>query len=138
MDCQVFYIGKTKRRLHDGKTEHFKEITSSCHASAIADVTSTGILKWNHFDILAKGQSDTHCKIKEILLIREVKPTLNDNVSRRKALSLLDVNFSQLLSLLLLEGRTGGSLARFTDRKIRGSRITDIKISFSRITKIRK
>ena len=23
-DCQDFYIGKTKRRLHDRKTEHFK------------------------------------------------------------------------------------------------------------------
>ena len=30
-------------RLHDRKTEHFKAITSSCHASTIADhVTSTG------------------------------------------------------------------------------------------------
>ena len=42
-DCQDFYVGKTKRRLHDRKTEHFKAITSNCHASAIADhVTSTG------------------------------------------------------------------------------------------------
>ena len=42
-DCQDFYIGKTKRRLHDRKTEHFKGITSTFHASAIADhVTSTG------------------------------------------------------------------------------------------------
>ena len=85
-DCQDFYIGKTKRRLHDRKTEHFKAITSTCHASAIADhVTSTGHnLKWDHFEILAKGRSDTHCKIKETLLIRELKPTLNDNVSSEK------------------------------------------------------
>ena len=42
-DCQDFYIGKTKRSLHDRKTEHFKGITSTCPASAIADhVTSTG------------------------------------------------------------------------------------------------
>ena len=61
-------------------------ITSGCHASAIADhVTSTGHnLKWDHFDILAKGRSDTHCKIKETLLIRELKPTLNDTVSSEK------------------------------------------------------
>ena len=26
-DCDAFYIGKTKRRLHDGKTEHFKALT---------------------------------------------------------------------------------------------------------------
>ena len=68
-----------------------KAITSSCHASAIADqVTSTGHnLKWNYFDILAKGRSDTHCKIKETLLIRELKPTLNETVSREKLYSLL-------------------------------------------------
>ena len=36
-DCQEFYVGKTKRRLHDRKTEHFKSITSSNHSSAIAD-----------------------------------------------------------------------------------------------------
>ena len=77
-DCQDFYIGKTKRRLHDRKTEHFKSITSSCHASAIADhVTSTGHnFKWDHFDISAKGRTDTHCKIKETLLIGKLKPTL--------------------------------------------------------------
>ena len=85
-NCQDFHIGKTKRRLHDRKTEHFKGITSSCHASAIADhVTSTGHnLKWDHFEILAKGRSDTHCKIKETLLIQELKPTLNDTVSSEK------------------------------------------------------
>ena len=42
--------------LHNTKTltEHFQGITSSCHASAIADhVTSTGHnLKWDHFEIL--------------------------------------------------------------------------------------
>ena len=36
------------------------------------------------------------------------------------------------------EGRTWGSLARFTNGKNRGSWITDIKISFSRITRISK
>ena len=37
------------------------------------------------------------------------------------------------------ESRTGGgSLARFTNLKNRGSRITDIKNSFSRVMKIRK
>ena len=37
-------------------------------------------LKWTHFDILATGQFDIHCKIKEILLTRELKPALNENV----------------------------------------------------------
>ena len=27
-------------------------------------------MKWDHFEILARGRSDTHCKIKETLLIR--------------------------------------------------------------------
>ena len=85
-DCQDFYTGKTKRRLHDRKTEHFKAITSTSHASAIADhVTSTGHnFKWDHFDILAKGRSDVHCKIKETLLIRDLKPALNENVGSEK------------------------------------------------------
>ena len=46
----VFYIGKTKRRLHDRKTEHFKALTKSGHPSEIADhITSTGHnIKWDH------------------------------------------------------------------------------------------
>jgi len=47
-------------------------------------VTSTGHnLKWDQFDIMAKGRSDTHCKIKETLLILEFKPALNDKVSNK-------------------------------------------------------
>ena len=30
-DCDAFYIGKTKRRLHDKKTEHFKALTQIGH-----------------------------------------------------------------------------------------------------------
>ena len=40
--------------------------------------------KMGHFEILAKGRSDTHCKIEETLLIQELKPTLNDNVNSEK------------------------------------------------------
>ena len=51
-DCNDFYIGKTKRRLHDRKTEHFKALVKNDHTSAIADhVTTTGYnIKWDHFD----------------------------------------------------------------------------------------
>ena len=54
-DCDSFYIGKTKRRLHDRKSEHFKALTQVGHASAVADHTiSTGHnIKWDHFEILA-------------------------------------------------------------------------------------
>ena len=88
-DCVDIYIGKTKRRLHDSKTEHFKTLTpSNSHSSAIADhMTQTGPrIKWDHFDILATGQSDIHCKIKETLLIRDLKPALNENVGSEKLL----------------------------------------------------
>ena len=65
-DCDDFYIGKTKRRLHDRKTEHFKTLTSNSHSSAIADMTRTDHrIKWDQFDILATGRSDLHCKIEE-------------------------------------------------------------------------
>ena len=85
-DCDSFYVGKTKRRLHDRKTEHFKALTQGCHASALADhVISTGHnIKWDHFDILATGKSDLQCKIKETLLISELKPSLNENVGSEK------------------------------------------------------
>ena len=56
-DCDAFYIGKTKRRLHDRKTEHFKALTQIGHASAVAEHSiSTGHnIKWDHFEILASG-----------------------------------------------------------------------------------
>ena len=52
----------------------FKALTSESHSSAIADhMTQTGHrIKWDHFDILATGQSDIYCKIKETLLIGDL------------------------------------------------------------------
>ena len=41
-------------------------------------------IKWDHFDILATGKSDLQCKIKETLLISELKPSLNENVGIEK------------------------------------------------------
>ena len=69
-DCDAFYIGKTERRLHDRKTELFKALTQIDHASAVAEHSiSTGHnIKWDHFEILASGQCDLQCKIKETLL----------------------------------------------------------------------
>ena len=32
-------------------------------------------IKWDHFDILASGKTDLHCKIKENLFIQELKPS---------------------------------------------------------------
>ena len=57
-------------------------------ATAIAHhVKTTGHnIKWDHFDILASGKTDFHCKIKETLFIQELKPSLNVNVSNEKLL----------------------------------------------------
>ena len=79
-------MGKTKRRLHDRKKE-------SDHSSAIADhVKTTGHdIKWDHFDILASGKTDFHCKIKETLFIQELKPSLNVNISSEKLLLFLAI-----------------------------------------------
>ena len=60
-------IGKTKLRLRDRKTEHFKALTTNCHESVLimfSSVTNHKI-KWDHFEILATGRSDIHCEIKE-------------------------------------------------------------------------
>ena len=85
-DCNGFYIGKTKRRLHDRKTEHFKALAKNDNTSAIAEhVKATGHnIKWDHFDILAKGKTDYHCKIKETLFIQEFEPAFNINVGSEK------------------------------------------------------
>ena len=65
--------------MHDRKTEHFKALSKNCQTSAIADhITPTGQnIKWDHFEILATGRSDIHCRIKESLLIKDLKPSLN-------------------------------------------------------------
>ena len=41
-------------------------------------------IKWDHFDVVASGKTDYHCKIKETLLIQELKPAFNVNVSSEK------------------------------------------------------
>ena len=63
-----------------------KALSRGCHASALADhVISTGHnIKWDHFDILTTGKSDLQCKIKETLLISELKPSLNENIGSEK------------------------------------------------------
>ena len=45
-----------------------------------------GNIKWDHFEILASGQCDLQCKIKETLLIRDLKPALNENVGSENLL----------------------------------------------------
>ena len=82
----VFYIGKIKRRLHDRKAEHFKALAKNVNTSAIADhAKATGHnIKWDHLDILAKGKTGYHCKIKETLFMQELEPAFNVNVGSEK------------------------------------------------------
>jgi len=77
---------KTKQLLHDRKTEHFKSLMKIDHSSAVADqVTATGHnIKLDHFEILASGKTDYHCKIKETLFIQDLAPAFNVNVSSKK------------------------------------------------------
>ena len=65
---------------HGNKT-HVKK--NKVHLLDVSYV-STYIFRSDHFDVLAKGRTGTHRKIKETLLIRELKPALNDNVSSEK------------------------------------------------------
>ena len=57
------------------------------------------MIKWDHFEILATGQSDIHCKIKETLLIRDLKPALNENVGSEKSVLYYPFIFFQHISL---------------------------------------
>ena len=86
-DCDDLHTGKTKRR-YDIMTEKLnilkdlKRLTKSYQASAIADhITSTGhSIKLEHFEILATERSDLHFRIKESLLMKDLKLSLIENV----------------------------------------------------------
>ena len=60
----TFRIDKTKRHLHNRKTEYFKALRKNDHWSAADHVSATRHNKWDHLEILASGKSDYHCKIK--------------------------------------------------------------------------
>ena len=96
----AFYIGKTKRRLHDRKTEHLKALTQIGLASAVAEhsISTSHNIKWDHFEILASGQCDLQCKIKETLLkIRHLKPALNENVGSENIRFFINLHRMQFL-----------------------------------------
>ena len=69
---------------------------------------------------------------------RPIRPALIKNNLTKKQFTIVVCLQCPIKSFRYQEGRTGKSLARFTNLKYRGSRFTDKKISFSRITKIRK
>ena len=78
-DCDSFYVGKTKRdfmigRLNILRLSHKVVTLQPWLTMSSLPVTTS---KWDHFDILTTGKSDLQCKIKETLLISELKPSLN-------------------------------------------------------------
>ena len=85
-DCDATYIGKTQRRLHDRKKEHFQAIKNNHqHSSIVNHMKNTGHkIKWDHFDVIESGKTNRHCLIKESLLIRELSPQLNENKGNEK------------------------------------------------------
>ena len=75
-----------------------------------------------------------------IKIVNNIPTTWNTSPRTMRQLHVIALSFDRLilLSASFMVGRIGGSLAWFTNRKNRRSRIMDIKISFSRITKISK
>jgi len=67
----ILFMHFISMRLKIEKKKHFFDSTT--YLPAIADhVKTTGHnIKWNHFDILASGKTDYHCKIKETWLIHD-------------------------------------------------------------------
>ena len=92
-------MGKTKGRLHDRKTEHFKALTEVGHASAGSDQSiSTGHkIKWDHFEILESGKSDLQCKIKETLGLKNI-PLMKTSVVKNSFF----INSHRILLVLLI------------------------------------
>ena len=75
--CNDFYVGKTKRHL----TTRFKEHKDLRNSSAVTQhIKTTGHdVLFDDVKILANGKTDLELLIKETLIIKQLKPTLNAN-----------------------------------------------------------
>ena len=60
--------------------KHFCRISYNIYFVNHHISSTSNNIKWDHFEILTTGKSDIHCRIKETLLIRDLKPALNENV----------------------------------------------------------
>ena len=86
-DCQDSYIGKTKRRLHDRKLNILRGsqvpvmhlLLQATSRQLVTTSNGTTLRYWQKVGLIP-----IVIKIKETLLIQELKPTLNDNVSSEK------------------------------------------------------
>ena len=104
LDSNDFYVAKTKRRSRDRKKRTFKsaknKLSRICNCQPYFLNQPYNKLKWDHFEILATGRSDMHCKINESLFIRDLKPALNENVCSEK-LYLHSSSYNQRISCCL-------------------------------------
>ena len=82
-DClcgiNISYIGKTKRHLAARTKEHRSE-KSAIGQHLQTCYTCDHNFNENLFQILSTGNSDFDCKIREALLIKSEKPTLNQQL----------------------------------------------------------
>ena len=80
-----FFFKKIRVKVNDsymiGKPNTLRPSLKMTMPRYIADhVKTTGHnIKWNHFDILAKGKTDYHCKIRD-LFMQELSPAFNVNI----------------------------------------------------------
>ena len=59
--------------------KHSRRVVKHQPLRIISTLTGHNI-KCDHFEILATGRSSIHCRIEESLLIKDLKPSLNENV----------------------------------------------------------
>jgi len=100
-DCNDFYIGKTKRRLHYRKLKRnisrdfWKTITLLLLLITLKTPVTTS--DGDYFDVLKSGKTDYHCKVKETLFMQGLQPSLNVNV-RRKSCYFISIGFPLFIS----------------------------------------
>ena len=73
-----------KRRLDDRKKKHKQSRRVVKHRPLRITLFQLDTMKWDHFEILGTGRSDIHYRIKESLLIEDLKPSLNETVGSEK------------------------------------------------------
>ena len=83
------YIGKTKRHLAIRTKEHLRrssaifDHTSKCHMGQHCSI--------ENFKVIGQGRSDLEIKIKEALLIKDKRPSLNNQILQNGSSFLLNV-----------------------------------------------
>ena len=91
LDCNKFYIGKTKRQLGMRVKEHKIQENSSVHKHMLLE---NHRIDWDEIKIIDSARDDRRLLLKEMLHINNLKPELNIQKS------------SKLFSLLIGERET--------------------------------